>query len=172
MFKKWLGIVGGLSLLAGCADLEQAFGGPQTVSTPTLGATVESSVDNAPMTAVSPPKVIKNTGAPKKTEALDVATAEERKEAVTIEPVSSEKKLGIAIASLGNPAETGFWVKSDLVSKPTKGRITDLSSGTQVNVDLFPAETAQSGTQLSLSAMRALGVSLIDLPEVQLVQLM
>lgn len=172
MFKKCLCIVGGLSILSGCTDLEQALGVPQTVATSSSEVSVETGVDTAPMTAISPPKVIKNTGSPKKPEALDVATAEERKDAITIEPVSSEKKLGIAIASLGNPAETGFWVKSDLVSKPTKGRITDLATGTQVNVDLFPAESAQSGTQLSLSAMRALGVSLIDLPEVQLVQLM
>ena len=101
-----------------------------------------------------------------------MATAKERQDAITIVPVSAEKTLGTAIASLGNPAESGFWVKSDLVAHPSKGRITDLATGTQVNVDLFPAESTQSGTQLSLSAMRALGVSLIDLPEVQLVQLM
>lgn len=168
MYKKCLGIVGCLSLLAGCADLEQTLRGGETLSSPIRDVTVEP----APMTAVAPPKIIKNTGAPKKPETLDVATAKERQDAITIVPVSAEKKLGTAIASLGNPAETGFWVKSDLVAQPSKGRITDLATGTQVNVDLFPAESTQSGTQLSLSAMRALGVSLIDLPEVQLVQLM
>lgn len=166
--KNFIGVTGVFVLLAGCSDLEQALGIPPHAEEP-----VVETVDVAAVTVpVAPPKVIKNTGAPKKAEALDIATAEQREEATTIKPVAKEKKLGIAIASLGNPAETGFWVKSDLVSAPTKGRITDLATGEQVNVDLFPAETAQSGTQLSLSAMRALGVSLIDLPEIQIVQLL
>ena len=165
MLNRFIGLGGIALVLSGCSDLEQAFG----VTPEPTTAPVEV-VQNTTVSQVAPPAVIQNTGAPRKPEALDIATTEERSEATTIKAVSNEKSLGIAIAALGNPAETGFWVKSDLVKSPTKGRITDLASGKKVNVDLFPAETAQSGTQISLSAMRALDVSLIDLPEVQITQ--
>lgn len=165
MLKRFVGLGGIALVLSGCSDLEQTFGEtPEPIDAP-----VEIAQTTA-VSSVTPPPVIQNTGAPRAPEVLDIATTEERTEATTITAVSNEKNLGIAIAALGNPAETGFWVKSDLVASPTKGRITDLASGKKVNVDLFPAETAQSGTQISLSAMRALDVSFIDLPEVQITQ--
>jgi hypothetical protein len=77
------------------------------------------------------------------------------------------RPLGAVTVALGSPAETGFWLKSSLVSAPTKGRAV-LASGAGINVDLLPSAVP---AQMSLSAYRALGLGLTDLPQVQIVAL-
>ena len=107
------------------------------------------------------PAVIKNTGAPIRAEKLDVASKEERTEAVKAVPKSELKSLGGAIASLGNPAETGFWVKTNLVTSQQEGQVKYAGTGKSVNVTLIPHDG--DGAEVSLSTMRTLEAPLTGL---------
>ncbi|MFB2532942.1 hypothetical protein ACEYYB_02315 [Paracoccus sp. p4-l81] len=103
-------------------------------------------------------------------EALDQASATERAEATaaTATPAAGESRLGTTIASLGNPTDAGFWIKSPLVKAAGKGKIVDPATGKAVNVNLIPMPgDAGAGSQVSLSAMRELGVNLTALPEIE-----
>ncbi|MGB1426036.1 MAG: hypothetical protein ACPG6T_06075, partial [Paracoccaceae bacterium] len=74
------------------------------------------------------------------------------------------------VAALGNPTQTGFWLKTALVDIETKGSIRNAATGAAVNLTLLPLEAA-SGSQLSLSAMRMLDVPLTALVEVRVYKL-
>ena len=95
-------------------------------------------------------------------EALDSATKAER--AAATAPTGEGTRIGTTVASLGDPTEAGFWLRTPLVSAPAKGRVT--VGGASVAVDLIPLDGAPgAGSQISLSAMRMLGLTLTDLPE-------
>ncbi len=97
---------------------------------------------------------------------FDTTTDAEREAAKTTSTANAEVMLGRTIASLGNPANPGFWLETPLVSGPKKGRIVDPASGKSVSVDLIPIDgPATAGSRISLPAMRLLGVSLTGLPE-------
>lgn len=131
---------------------------------------VKPPIDTGP-TEVAPavvPKVIQNTGDPVKAAALDVATEKERSIAVQSVAKSELKLLGDAIATLGNPAETGFWAKTSLVKVQTQGRITFETAGTSVNVTLYPRDGEETGVEVSLSALRTLKAPLAGLNTVQI----
>ncbi|MFZ8969609.1 MAG: hypothetical protein ACO2ZF_00225, partial [Paracoccaceae bacterium] len=102
--------------------------------------------------------------------ALDVATREEREAAVAQTSVAETQALGETIVSLGNPAETGFWVKTPLLGTKSSGRVTHKETGKSVNVTLLPLDGQGSGSQISLSAMRALGLPLSSLTSVVIFQ--
>jgi hypothetical protein len=93
---------------------------------------------------------------------LDRTSAEQRAIAASAAPAG--RVLGIVSVGLGSPAETGFWLKTNLVSAPANGRAM-LASGAGVNLTLLPST---GPAQLSLSAYRALGLGLTDLPQVQI----
>jgi hypothetical protein len=104
--------------------------------------------------------------APRSAEDFDVTTAQERKAAADAVPAPGAKRLCTTIASLGNPAEQGFWIKTPLVQGATKGRIEYPATGKSVEVDLIPlGGPATGGSQVSLAAMRLLGAPLTALPE-------
>lgn len=95
---------------------------------------------------------------------LDTTTAEQ-KAAAAEKPASGETKLGSTVASLGNPSEGGFWIKTPLVKSPGIGRIENPANGKSAKVDLIPLDgPASAGSQVSLPALQLLGVSLTDLP--------
>lgn len=97
---------------------------------------------------------------------FDTATPSQR--AAAIGPAAATSAvLGTVSVALGAPSEAGFWVKTALVSAPTPGRAT-LESGAGVAVTLLPSA---GPAQMSLSAYRALGLGLTDLPTVQLARL-
>lgn len=100
-------------------------------------------------------------------EALDT-TSEAEKAAATAKPVASGKPMGRTIASLGDPTDTGFWLKTPLVTAPQEGRV-ETAEGRSVKVGLFPltggAKAGKGGSQISLPAMRALGLDLTAMPE-------
>lgn len=101
--------------------------------------------------------------------ALDTTSAAERAEATA--PVAGGTSLGQTIASLGDPTEAGFWLRTPLVSAPAKGRVV-AAGGASVAVDLLPLEGAPgAGSQISLSALRVLGIALTDLPELSVYRL-
>lgn len=81
-------------------------------------------------------------------------------------PASSGAELGRTIASLGAAAEPGQWLSTGLVTEVTPGILRHEPSGASVRVELRPSGRAPgSGSEMSLSAFRALGLSLTDLPE-------
>jgi len=98
-------------------------------------------------------------------EQFDTTTTAERAAAVaTAKPTN--KAIGVTIASLGNPAEPGFWLKTPLVQEPTRGHVSIGAGGKAVALELLPIDGPQSaGSRISLAAMRLLGVSLAALPE-------
>ncbi len=77
-------------------------------------------------------------------------------------------RLGTTIASLGDPAEPGFWLKTPLVTEPRQGRVVYAVSGRSVQVQLLPSGgPAGGGSQVSLAAMRLLDAPLTGLPELE-----
>ena len=114
--------------------------------------------------------VLTGTGTPKAPAVLDVATTQEREAAIAPKPVSKVQVLGETVVSLGNPAETGFWVRTSLISNQSTGLVVDNASGKYVNVTLLPLEGLGSGSQISLSAMRALGLPLTSLASIMVFQ--
>lgn len=101
-------------------------------------------------------------------EALDTTTAAERDAAVAAGARGGGASLGTTVASLGDPTEGGFWLKTPLVQAEAPGRVVYPGTGEAVEVELRPSGTEPGGgSQISLAAMRALGASLTGLPEVE-----
>lgn len=99
-------------------------------------------------------------------EALDTTSAAERA-AARAAPQRSGAALGETLASLGPPTEPGFWLRTGLVDRPRQGRVA-LADGSGVALELRPSGNAPgSGSQISLAAMRALGVPLTQLVTLQ-----
>lgn len=137
--------------LSACAEfdaLNTALGGgapPPTVSRP------------APATA----QPIPAAGA-RSAETLDQSTPQAR--AAATRTGAAGPVLGKTVATLGSPAEQGFWLKTPLVSDRGPGQVRNPATGKSVAVTLIPIDgPATAGSRLSLSAMRALEVGLTDL---------
>ena len=95
-------------------------------------------------------------------ETLDQTTAAER--AAATAPGAGGAPLGETLASLGNPAEGGFWLRTGLVTDARQGRVVT-QGGATVQLELRPSGNAPgAGSQLSLPAFRALDLPLTDLP--------
>lgn len=73
------------------------------------------------------------------------------------------------MATLGSPTEPGFWLRTPLVPAQRAGRVVDPASGKAAQVTLMPMPGAQAGagSQISLAALRVLGVPLTAVVEVQ-----
>ncbi|TDK43235.1 hypothetical protein E1832_17545 [Antarcticimicrobium luteum] len=81
---------------------------------------------------------------------------------------AADGRLGATVAGLGDPARTGLWLETPLVTAAGKGRVVWPTTGRWVAVALLPAGgEVTAGSRLSLEAMRALGVPLTDLIEVE-----
>lgn len=129
--------------------------------------------DPAPVIAAPEPVAVAPIPKPeaKTAAALDTTTAEQRAAAAVKPAASAEIRLGTTIASLGDPTDPGFWIKTPLVNAPAKGRI-EAASGKSVQVDLIPLDgDAGAGSQVSLPALRLLDVPLTDLPELSVFRL-
>ena len=104
---------------------------------------------------------------------LGVATSELRpivrpEGAPTVaEPVSGQSgSLGVTVASLGTPAETGLWLKTPLVKAQQTGSVA--YNGKTARVLLIPiVGEATAGSRMSLQAFQALGAPLTDLVSVK-----
>ena len=101
-------------------------------------------------------------------EALDTTSAAER-EAAKVEPEEGEARaLGETVASLGDPTEPGFWLKTPLVKTRRAGVVAYPEKGTTVQVELIPIDgEAGSGSRISLAALRLLEAPLTGLPKVE-----
>lgn len=142
--------------LAGCGV--GLFDGPRTHADEAAPPAVE-----APVAAPAP----RPAPAAASAEAYDTTTAAER-DAARAAPAAADTRLGTTIASLGDPTEAGFWLKTGLVTAPAKGRAVLPATGASVALDLIPSGGVPgAGSQMSLPALRLLGVGLTDLPEVE-----
>ncbi len=95
-------------------------------------------------------------------ETLDTTTEAEKAAATNVSAPASGL-LGETVASLGDPTKPGFWLKTPLVSEEREGRI-EREGGAVAQVTLLPLDGPDTGgSQISLSAMRALDISLTDL---------
>jgi len=101
-------------------------------------------------------------------EQFDVTTTEEREAAAAVPAAAAEARLGTTVASLGDPAQAGFWIKTPLVEAQGKGRVVYPGTGKSVQVDLIPIDgAATAGSRLSLAAFRIIEAPLTGLPEVE-----
>jgi hypothetical protein len=140
--------------LAGCAQLGI---GPKTEAPASMPA---------PGRIAPAPKPTANTAA-----AFDTTTAAQRAEAAQ-KPATGEAKLGVTIASLGDPTDPGFWMRTGLVSVESKGRIENPKTGKSAKVTLIPTgKPAGAGSEVSLPALRLLEVPLTELPELTVYRL-
>ncbi|WP_299164878.1 hypothetical protein [uncultured Tateyamaria sp.] len=84
-----------------------------------------------------------------------------------VAPEVSAGTLGRTVVSLGNAAEPGLWLKTPLVSREQAGQVFSPDTGKTVAVTLIPIDGPKTaGSRMSLAAMQAIGASLTDLPEV------
>ncbi|WP_158617231.1 hypothetical protein [Falsigemmobacter faecalis] len=123
--------------------------------TPFSPATPPPAASQATPQRIAPPAGSRTAAAFDRTSAAEKAAA--------LAAPASGTPLGQVTASLGNPSEQGFWLRSALVKEKRAG-VVKLASGKTAQVDLLPL--SGGGPQLSLAAYRALGLNLTDLPRV------
>jgi len=149
-----------LLALAGCAELGMGGMGPAP-------AMIEKAPTSAPA-AVTTPEATATAAviAPAGTSvaALDTTSAAEKQAAAAKGAAGGGAKLGRTTASLGDATEGGLWLRTSLVTAPTKGRIVDPATGKGAAVDLLPLPSG-GGSRISLAAMTVLGLGPTDLPE-------
>jgi len=152
--------------LAGCGELAflEPRDAPQMPEPPANAAARPDGADPSPGAAAGAPPSGAET-----VEEFDTTTSEERAAAAAPgDAGGGEAALGTTVASLGNPAEPGFWAETPLVSEVRRGRLTDPASGASVQVELRPSGGASgSGTRVSLPAFRVLELPLSALPELR-----
>ena len=141
------------ALVAACTEMADQRGDSAA------GAAGEAQVA-APVTPVAAPPP---PAAARTAEQFDTTSAQDRAEATAAS--SGGARLGTTIASLGSPTDPGIWIETPLVSAPVMGRVE--YGGKSVTLELRPnGKAVGAGSQISLAAMRLLGVALTDLPEV------
>jgi hypothetical protein len=148
-----------LPALAACAQLSipphQGASGARAPAPVPEVTVAPAAVAPAPPTAARTP------------EQFDTTTPEERA-AAAAGGTAGGALLGETVATLGNPAEPGFWLLTPLVDAPATGRIVAVATGQAAEVELRPSGgAAGSGSQVSLAAIRLLGVPLTDLAVLQ-----
>lgn len=125
-------------------------------------AAVDAPLDATGGAVVAAPATVEPGAAGASADALDTTT-EAEKEAATAVSVPTSGLLGETVASLGDPTKPGFWLKTPLVTEEREGRI-EREGGAVAQVTLLPLDgPGTGGSQISLSAMRALDIGLTDL---------
>ena len=154
-----LAVTMGLGLaLAGCSQMTKTETRPDIQPTKTVTAE-QVAAATAITRAPAPRPAARATPAQ-----LDTTTQEQREAAAKAPEASAETKLGSTVGSLGNPSEGGFWIKTPLVKTRAMGRIVNPANGKSAKVELIPLTSGGSGSQVSLPALQLLGISLTDLP--------
>ena len=162
-------------LLAGCADTVTRT----TTDRPAAGTTTAAAPAAAPE-APQPPEVVQAAAAvtrapaPRPTARATAAqlntTTQAQRAAAAAAPATpqGETRLGTTVASLGDATQPGFWIKTPLVKTQAVGRIVNPANGKSAKVDLIPLDgPASGGSQVSLPALQLLGISLTDLPTIE-----
>lgn len=98
-------------------------------------------------------------------EQFDTTTPEER--AAAAADNSGSQRVGRTVATLGNPADPGFWLETPLVDTVREGRVVAVANGKHVALELRPIDgDPGAGSRISLPALRLLEVGLAGLHEV------
>lgn len=166
-----LGLLVPALALAGCTDAAQMVADKPAPAVAAKAREVAPEKARADAARVAADKVTKAPPprASARTAAQFDTVSKEQKAAAAKPPAASEVRLGRSVASLGDPTEAGLWVKTPLVASAAPGRVSNPVNGKSAKVDLQPLSGPVSGgSQISLSAMRLLGISLTDLPEVEI----
>jgi hypothetical protein len=151
--------------LAACTD--PAWQLTLTGAAPAVDAS--AAVPDAAIVTLDPTPPPPPPPAARTVEEFDTTSAEDRAAAVAVvaEP-AGEQSLGITNISLGPPAQPGIWLETGLVSELAPGRVENPASGKSVNLELRPSGgPATAGSQMSLAALRLLGVPLTALIDVE-----
>jgi hypothetical protein len=142
-----------LSLLTGCADIRLPWG----ERAQRADATVVPAEDEAALAE----DVLVEPG-----DTVETAALERPAERAAAQAGAGQAGafLGETLASLGAPGETGFWLVTGLVDAPVAGRV-ESGDGRSVGLELRPSgREPGAGSQISLSAMRALDLPPTALP--------
>jgi len=84
------------------------------------------------------------------------------------DPAPERRLPGTTIASLGDVARPGLWLRTPLVAAPMRGRVSDPATGRAVVLDLIPLDAAPgAGSRMSLKAYQSLELPLTSLPELR-----
>ncbi len=147
-------------ILSGCAALPDRFlglfGGGGDGLLPAPEAVSEQTLDDSPP---PPPPEGAST-----VEEFDTTDDADRAAALAVESGNSGS-LGVTTVTLGDIAQAGIWLRTPLVTELQMGRA--VAGGESINIELRPSGGAVgSGSQMSLAAMRLLGLSLADVVEV------
>lgn len=159
--------------LAACTGMDSSpTKRPETSAAPEATATSPEATTPATEEEIKAAAVITRAPKPRPRARATAAqldtTSAEQKAAAAAPAETAEAKLGTTIASLGDPTEPGFWIKTPLVKARAVGRIVNPANGKSAKVDLIPLDGAASaGSQVSLPALQLIGVSLTDLPEIE-----
>ncbi|MFD1344232.1 hypothetical protein [Litorisediminicola beolgyonensis] len=150
-----------LPLVSACTEMSQVE--PVTGPEATEAEMVETAAAPVPVLAPPPPSA-------RTEEEFDTTTVEERAaaSAAPADP-AGEVLLGTTVASLGDPARSGFWIETPLTDDAGPGRVVYPATGLSSQVEIIPIPgEATAGSRLSLSAMRLIEAPLTDLPTVEL----
>lgn len=163
-----------LALAACTQTAKQTADTPAQLETMTDPATGQPVIAGPVLTGTAPRTPGKTvTSAPTPSPAARTAaqfdtTTREQKAQAAAPPASAERRLGTTIASLGDPSQPGFWIKTPLAKSETTGRIVNPANGKSARVRLIPlGGPASGGSQVSLPALQLIGVSLTDLPTIE-----
>jgi len=150
--------------LAGCAAVQPQVQPPENTAQTATVVRPNARPDTLNTTVVAPPTTARTVDQFDTTSAADKAAA--RKAAAT--PVPQNALLGRTVASLGSPADPGFWLETPLVNAVQSGRVVYPVNGKAVAVELRPIDGPRTaGSRLSLPAMRVLKAPLTGLPELE-----
>ncbi|WP_236545314.1 D-galactarate dehydratase [Tropicimonas marinistellae] len=149
-------ILATMLVVAGCGQLKMPFRPDAAAPSPAVGVATTGPGTQA---AAPPPTAVT-------VEQFDTTTNAERAAAASVTAAPADRRLGRTIASLGDPADPGFWAETGLVETTTEGRLEYPATGKSVKVELRPSGAAPgAGTRVSLPAMRVLEAPLTELPE-------
>lgn len=155
-------VLASLLALSGCASPSlQGLLAPPDAASAAVGAVAEATETLDPTPPPPPPPEARTA------EQFDTTSAEDRAEALAAPAdAATERALGTTIASLGDPADPGIWIKTPLVTELTQGRVENPATGKSISLELRPSGGEPgSGSQISLPALRLLEIPLTDLPE-------
>jgi hypothetical protein len=146
--------------LGGCATLPFGIKSGAT-DTPAASAETGTRPQARPEGGAPAPSTTART-----VEQFDTTTSAERTAAAAAPTGASTQQLGRTIASLGDPTDPGFWIETGLVTTVQPGRLDYPANGTSVQVELRPSGgPPDSGSRVSLPALRVLNAPLTELPE-------
>ncbi|WP_308917924.1 hypothetical protein [Jannaschia sp. LMIT008] len=150
------------AVLTGCGFFREEEGPaePAPIILPPTGQ-IAAAPTGGGATVVAPPSRVTA-----RAEALDTVSEAEKQQARIVAASAASADLGTETVALGDPAEPGLWVKTDLVSAEVAGKAT-AAGGTGIALTLRPLGGA-GGAQISLSALQALGLPLAGLHPVTL----